>query len=95
VPVGRAENGLARSTALPLAHRIRHRYFVDLVAVLVDDADEPAAPIEPGHGRAVAKVGRERDRVLAGGGGAGQVDAPMVVERLFAVGEAKELAGHR
>src|SRR5208283_2970167 len=75
--------------------RIGDRHFVDLVAVLVHDGDEPAVPFPDRHLGAPAKAIDERYSVRARSGVAAEVDALVIAEDVFAVGEMEIVARHR
>ena len=68
---------------------IRNRQLVDLVSVLVDDDNEPTTPVPARHDRAMFEVACQCHRVFASGGIAGQVNAFVITQNLFAVGEMK------
>jgi hypothetical protein len=78
---------LNRIPAKRLCPNIGNRHLVDLVSVLVDDDDEPASPVPARRDRAVFEIACERQRVLARGGIAGQVNTFVIIQNLFAVGE--------
>ena len=73
--------------------RVRDRYLVDLVAVLIDDCDEPAIPFPVRH-LLVPQVAGEIRGILARGGVAGQIDAFVIVQDVFAIGEMEEVTRH-
>ena len=54
---------------------IRDRNLIDLVSVLVHDGNEPTSPVPARHYRAMFEVVRKRQRVLASGSTAWQVNA--------------------
>jgi hypothetical protein len=56
--------------------------------VHVDNLDEPAAPIPSLHDAAVLEVTRQRDRLIARGGIAGQIKAFVIVQDLCPIGQS-------
>jgi hypothetical protein len=85
---------LNRIPAKRLCSNIGDRHLVDLVSVLVDDDDEPASPVPARHDRAVFEIACERQRVLARGGIAGQLNTFVIIQNLFAVGEMEIVTRH-
>ena len=73
--------------------RIRDRNLVDLVAVRVDDGDEPAVPVPARH-LLVPQIAGEVRGSRARGGVAGQVYALVIVQNAFAIGEMEEITRH-
>jgi hypothetical protein len=61
-------------------------YLIHLVAVLIDDRDEPAGPVPTWHGHTVLEVACESRRISAGSGMPWQVNAFVIVQNLFAIG---------
>jgi hypothetical protein len=59
------------------------------VSVLVHDDDEPAGPVPARYCRALLEIACEHHRVGASGGIARQVNAFVIIENLFAVGETE------
>jgi len=64
------------------------------VSVLIHDGDEPTGPVPARHDCAVFEVACERYRVGASGGIARQVNAFVIIENLFAVGEMEIVTRH-
>ena len=64
------------------------------MSVLVHDDDEPPGPVPAWHYCTKFEVARQRQRVLASGGIAGQANAFVIIENLFAVGEMEIVTRH-
>jgi hypothetical protein len=64
------------------------------VSVLVHYGDEPAGPVPARHDRAMLEVARERRSIRASGGVARQVNALVIVQNLFAIGEMEIIPRH-
>jgi hypothetical protein len=52
------------------------------VSVLVDDDNEPTSPVPARHDGAMFEVACQRQRVLASGGIAGQVNAFVIIQNI-------------
>jgi hypothetical protein len=87
----RGEN--SASVGKPISN-IRNRNLINLVSVLIDDGDEPPGPIPSRHNRAVFEIARERQRIVASGSIAREVNTFVVVQNLFAVGEMEIVTRH-
>jgi len=68
--------------------------FVDLMAVRIDNVDEPATPIPSLHDKTVLEVTRKNGRVIARSRISRQFDALVILQNLRAIGQAKIVSRH-